>query len=192
VPNVIDDLEREQLRTDVPEFRSGDTVRVHAKVVEGGKERIQVYEGVVIAMKRGAVRTCFTVRKISHTVGVERTFLLHSPKIAKIEVTRRGKVRRAKLYYLRGKVGKHARIKERRDERFGKGAAKAAVQTAAKPAMDAERHDSQAAANQQVAEAVNETQQAETTANAEREAAQPAEATTQQVPEQAQAENANE
>jgi large subunit ribosomal protein L19 len=113
-------------------------VRVHAKVIEGGKERIQVFEGVVIAMKSGACRSSFTVRKISHTVGVERTFLIHSPKIAKIEVTRRGKVRRAKLYYLRTKIGKHARIKERRDERFVKGkkaAAPAVVpQQAATPA----------------------------------------------------------
>jgi large subunit ribosomal protein L19 len=155
LPNIIEQIEREQLRDDVPEFRPGDTVRVHAKVVEGGKERIQVFEGVVIAMKSGGTRACFTVRKISHTIGVERNFLLHSPKIARIEVTRRGKVRRAKLYYLRGKVGKHARIKERRDERFGKGASKAAAKMAtAQVAPTAERVDSQAEANASVAEAV--------------------------------------
>ncbi len=131
--NIISQLEQEQLKTDVPLFRAGDTVRVHAKVVEGGKERIQVFEGVVIAMKRGAVRSCFTVRKISHTVGVERTFLLHSPKIARIEVTRRGKVRRAKLYYLRTKIGKHARIKELRTERPVKGAPKTPVAETSAP-----------------------------------------------------------
>lgn len=102
-------------RIPLPKFRPGDTVRVHAKVVEGDKERIQVFEGVVIADNHEINRKCFTVRKISHTVGVERTFLLHSPRIEKIEVVRFGKVRRAKLYYLREKVGKHARIKEERD-----------------------------------------------------------------------------
>lgn len=111
---VIDQLEREQLRDDRPEFGPGDTVRVHYRVIEGGKERIQVFEGTVIARKEGGVKTCFTVRKLSNGVGVERVFPLHSPKVAKIEVTRRGLVRRAKLYYLRGKVGKAARIKEKR------------------------------------------------------------------------------
>lgn len=102
-------------RTPLPKFRSGDTVRVHAKVVEGDKERIQVFEGVVIAQNNTSARASFTVRKISHGVGVERTFLLHSPRVEKIEVVRHGLVRRAKLYYLRGKVGKAARIKEDRD-----------------------------------------------------------------------------
>ena len=102
-------------RVPLPKFRSGDTVRVHAKVVEGDKERIQIFEGVVIAMNHESVRACFTVRKISNSVGVERTFLLHSPRIEKIEVAKFGKVRRAKLYYLRGKVGKAARIKEDRN-----------------------------------------------------------------------------
>lgn len=111
---VIEQLEREQLRTDVPSFGPGDTVRVHVRVVEGGKERVQVFEGTVIGQKDGDIRATFTVRKISNGVGVERVFPLHSPKIAKIEVTRRGLVRRAKLYYLRGKVGKAARIKEKR------------------------------------------------------------------------------
>src|SRR2546426_431475 len=111
---VIHEIERENLKTDVPKFGPGDTVRVHAKVVEGNKERIQVFEGVVIARSKERSRAVFTVRKISHQVGVERTFLVHSPRIDKIEVVRHGKVRRAKLYYLRGKVGKAARIKEKR------------------------------------------------------------------------------
>ena len=110
---IIDQIEFEQLRTDAPEFGPGDTVRVHTRVIEGGKERIQVFEGVVLAKKDGGLRSAFTVRKISHAIGVERTFSLHSPRIAKIEVTRRGSVRRAKLYYLRGRVGKAAKIKER-------------------------------------------------------------------------------
>ena len=113
--NEADRVSIEQ-RVPLPKFRSGDTVRVHAKVVEGDKERIQVFEGVVIAMNNSINRACFTVRKISHaSVGVERTFLLHSPRIEKIEVARHGKVRRAKLYYLRGLIGKAARIKEDRD-----------------------------------------------------------------------------
>lgn len=112
--SVITELERTQLRDDVPVFKPGDTVKVHAKVVEGQKERIQVFEGVVIARKGSLNRASFTVRKISHQIGVERTFLIHSPRIDKIEVVRRGLVRRAKLYYLRGVVGKKARIKEDR------------------------------------------------------------------------------
>lgn len=111
---IIEQLEREQLREDVPSFGPGDTVRVHVRVVEGGKERVQVFEGVVIGQKDGGVKAAFTVRKISNGIGVERVFPLHSPKLAKIEVTRRGDVRRAKLYYLRGRVGKAARIKEKR------------------------------------------------------------------------------
>src|SRR5579862_6990208 len=102
-------------RAPLPKFRPGDTVRVHAKVVEGDKERVQVFEGVVIAWNHESARECFTVRKISHGVGVERTFLLNSPRIEKIEVARHGLVRRAKLYYLRGKVGKATRIKEDRN-----------------------------------------------------------------------------
>ena len=112
--NIIDVLEQEQLRTDVPEFRPGDTVRVHVKVVEGTRERIQAYEGVVIARAGTGVRELFTVRRISYGVGVERKFPVHSPRIDKIEVMRRGIVRRAKLYYLRNLTGKAARIKERR------------------------------------------------------------------------------
>ena len=112
--NIIDVLEQEQLRTDVPEFRPGDTVRVHVKVVEGNRERVQAYEGVVIARAGKGVRELFTVRRISYGVGVERKFPVHSPRIDKIEVVRHGIVRRAKLYYLRELTGKAARIKERR------------------------------------------------------------------------------
>ena len=111
--NIIDELQREQLRTDVPEFAVGDTVRVHVKVTEGNRERVQAFEGVCMRYRSGGARTNFTVRKISHGIGLERTFLLHSPQIDKIEVLRRGKVRRAQLYYIRGLVGKAARIKER-------------------------------------------------------------------------------
>ena len=112
--NIIDTLENEQLRDDIPAFRPGDTVRVHTKVIEGKTERIQVFEGVVIARKHAGLRETFTVRRISYGVGVERTFFVHSPRLAKIEVKRRGIVRRAKLFYLRGLSGKAARIKERK------------------------------------------------------------------------------
>jgi large subunit ribosomal protein L19 len=110
--NVIDAIEAEQLRSDIPAFRPGDTVRVHVKVVEGEKERIQVFEGAVLRRSNGGIRETFTVRKVSYGVGVERTFPIHSPRIDKVEVTVRGKVRRAKLYYLRELSGKAARIKE--------------------------------------------------------------------------------
>jgi len=109
---LIEEITKEQLRTDLPAFRPGDTLRVHVKVVEGNRERIQVFEGVVIKRRGGGISETFTVRKISYGVGVERTFPLHTPKIAKIEVVRHGKVRRAKLYYLRELRGKAARIKE--------------------------------------------------------------------------------
>ncbi|WP_458413921.1 50S ribosomal protein L19 [Schinkia sp. CFF1] len=109
---LIHDITKEQLRADIPAFRPGDTLRVHVKVVEGNRERIQVFEGVVIKRRGGGISETFTVRKVSYGVGVERTFPLHTPKIAKIEVMRRGKVRRAKLYYLRNLRGKAARIKE--------------------------------------------------------------------------------
>ena len=112
--NIINVLEQEQLRTDIPTFRAGDTVRVHVKVVEGSRERIQVFEGLVIKRQNGGVRETFTVRRIASGVGVERTFPLHSPRLAKIEVRRRGVVRRAKLYYLRNLTGKAARIREKR------------------------------------------------------------------------------
>jgi large subunit ribosomal protein L19 len=109
---IIDEITKEQLRTDLPAFRPGDTVRVHVKVVEGNRERVQLFEGVVIKRRGGGISETFTVRKVSYGVGVERTFPLHSPKIVKLEVVRRGKVRRAKLYYLRNLRGKAARIKE--------------------------------------------------------------------------------
>lgn len=112
--NIISVLEQEQLRQDIPAFRPGDTVKVHVKVVEGNRERIQVFEGVVIGRQNGGVRETFTVRRISYGVGVERTFLVHSPRLAKIEVVRHGVVRRAKLHYLRGLTGKASRIRERR------------------------------------------------------------------------------
>ena len=112
--NIIETLENEQLRNDIPEVRPGDTVRVHVKVVEGKTERVQVFEGIVIARKNAGVRETFTVRRISYGVGVERTFLVHSPRLEKIEVKRRGIVRRAKLFYLRGLSGKAARIKKRK------------------------------------------------------------------------------
>ena len=109
---LIEEITKEQLKTDLPTFRPGDTVRVHVNIVEGTRERVQVFEGVVIKRRGGGISETFTVRKISYGVGVEHTFPLHTPKIAKIEVMRRGKVRRAKLYYLRELRGKAARIKE--------------------------------------------------------------------------------
>ncbi len=114
--NPTDLVDIESLRDDVPRFAAGDSVRVHVKVTEGNRSRIQVFEGVVIARRGGGIRESFTVRKISFNgIGVERTFPLHAPVIDHIEVVRRGKVRRAKLYYLRERVGKKARIKERRE-----------------------------------------------------------------------------
>ncbi|MDR0896408.1 MAG: 50S ribosomal protein L19 [Oscillospiraceae bacterium] len=114
---IIRSLEREQLRSDLPVFHIGDTVRVFVKVVEGSRERLQAFEGTVIARRNGSVRETFTVRRVSYGVGVERTFPLHSPRVDRIEVIRRGKVRRAKLYYLAGRSGKAAKIKELRDHR---------------------------------------------------------------------------
>lgn len=110
--DLIKAIESEQLRNDIPDFNVGDTVKVHVKVKEGSRERIQVYEGVVMKRQGGGLSETFTVRRISYGVGVERTFPLHSPKFDKIEVVRRGKVRRAKINYLRGRVGKRAKIKE--------------------------------------------------------------------------------
>ena len=112
--DIIRILEQEQLRTDIPAFRPGDTVRVQVKVVEGTRERLQAFEGLVIARSGGNSRETFTVRRISYGIGVERTFPVHSPRVDKIEVVRRGVVRRAKLYYLRDLKGKAARIKEKR------------------------------------------------------------------------------
>ena len=112
--NPTDLVDRGNLKSDVPEFGPGDTVKVHVQIVEGGRERVQVFQGVVIARRGASSRESFTVRKVSFGVGVERTFPLHSPVIAKIEVLSRGDVRRAKLYYLRERVGKKAKIKEKR------------------------------------------------------------------------------
>ena len=112
--DIIRILEQEQLRTDIPQFRPGDTVRVQVKVVEGTRERLQAFEGLVIARSGGSSRETFTVRRVSDGVGVERTFPVHSPRVDKIEVVRRGVVRRAKLFYLRDLTGKAARIKEKR------------------------------------------------------------------------------
>ena len=113
--NTLDDIEAAQLRDDIPDFSPGDTVRVDVRVAEGGRERTQAFEGVVIARKGGGVRETFTVRKISFGVGVERIFPVHAPIIDTIEVLRKGDVRRAKLYFLRDRVGKATRIKEKRD-----------------------------------------------------------------------------
>jgi len=112
--NVIQQLEKEQQKKKTPALRAGDTVRVHAKVVEGTRERIQVFEGTVIRVTGGGLRQNFTVRRVTHGVGVERTFMVHSPRIDKIDVLRHGDVRQGRLYYLRGKVGREARIRERR------------------------------------------------------------------------------
>ncbi|MDI9450259.1 MAG: 50S ribosomal protein L19 [Limnochordia bacterium] len=112
--NVIEAIEREQLKQDLPDFRVGDTVRVHVKVVEGSNERIQIFEGAVLRRMGSGINEMFTVRKVTQGVGVERTFPLHSPRVAKIDVVRRGKVRRARLYYLRERSGKAARIKDQR------------------------------------------------------------------------------
>ncbi len=112
--NVIEALEKEQMRGDIPEFRPGDTVKVHVKIKEGEKERIQMFQGVVIRKRKGNTGATFTVRKVSYGVGVERIFPLHSPIIDKIEIITRGRVRRARLYYLRNLRGKAARIKEQR------------------------------------------------------------------------------
>ena len=111
---LIADITKDQLRTEHPSFRPGDTLRLHVKIIEGTRERIQLFEGIVIKRHGGGISETFTVRKSSNGVGVERTFPLHTPKLAQIEVTRRGKVRRAKLYYLRKLRGKAARIKELR------------------------------------------------------------------------------
>jgi large subunit ribosomal protein L19 len=111
--NIIERSDREQMRHDMPDFRPGDTIRVHIRIIEGNKERVQVFEGVVIRRRKGNMGATFTVRKISHGVGVEKTFALHSPRLEKVEIVYRGKVRRSRLYYLRELRGKAARIKEK-------------------------------------------------------------------------------
>jgi large subunit ribosomal protein L19 len=111
---ILESIRQQQLKDDLPEIYPGDTVRVHAKVVEGNRERIQVFEGTVLRVTRGGPDKNITVRRVAHGIGVERTFLLHSPRVDKIEVVRRGDVRRARLYYLRNRVGKATRIREKR------------------------------------------------------------------------------
>jgi large subunit ribosomal protein L19 len=145
---VIETLERAQLRDDIPQFKAGDTVRVHFRVIEGQRQRIQVFEGIVIKRQGAGARETFTVRKQSFGVGVERTFPLHTPKIEKIEVAAIGDVNRAKLYYLRGKVGKKARIRELRQDvvRTPKGV------PAAQPAPELAESDVSAATSQEPAE----------------------------------------
>ena len=137
--NVIDSLERAQLRDGLPRFKAGDTVRVHFKVIEGQRHRIQVFEGIVLKRQGAGARETFTVRKQSFGVGVERTFPLHSPKIDKIEVSAVGDVSRAKLYYLRGKVGRKARVRELRQD-----GSRAAVQAAPEPDEAVEVAESEA------------------------------------------------
>jgi large subunit ribosomal protein L19 len=138
--NSTDLIEQPFLRTDLPAFRPGDTVKVHVRVVEGNRERVQVFQGVVIARSGGGIRETFTVRKISFGVGVERTFPLHSPSIAKLELVQRGRVRRAKLYYLRDLRGKKARIRERRIDDVKL----AAMEAAAAEAAEAEASEAEA------------------------------------------------
>lgn len=110
---IIERINQEQMRQDIPEFRPGDTVAVHIRIVEGNKERIQVFQGIVLKYNRGSMDASFTVRKVSHGVGVEKTFPLHNPRVEKIELITRGRVRRSRLYYLRSRRGKAARIRER-------------------------------------------------------------------------------
>ncbi len=112
--DIIRSIEEEQLKKDLPDFRPGDTVKVHVKVVEGNRERIQIFEGTVLKIRGAGLSRTFTVRRITYGVAVERTFLINSPRIAKVEITRRGKVRQARLFYLRGLTGKKARVKEKR------------------------------------------------------------------------------
>ena len=152
--NKTDLIEQPFLRTDLPEFRPGDTVKVHVRVVEGNRERVQVFQGVVIRRSGGGIRETFTVRKISFGVGVERTFPLHSPSIAKLELVQRGRVRRAKLYYLRDLRGKKARIKERRIDDAKLAAMEAAAEQRATEAA-AEATEAEAASMDAEAEALD-------------------------------------
>lgn len=173
VAQIIRSIEQEQFK-DVPQFGAGDNVRVHAKVVEGTRERIQIFEGVVIRRRGGGINENFTVRRIaSHSVGVERTYLIHSPRIDKIEVTRFGKVRRSKLYYLRGLTGRAARITERRRD-LAATARKAAERAAEAEALAAQQAADEAAAAEAAAaeQAAAEAEAAETAAREE----EPAEA----------------
>ena len=146
---TIESLEQRNMRTDLPQFKAGDTLRVHFKVIEGNRQRIQVFEGICIKRQGSGFRETFTVRKQSFGVGVERTFPLHSPKIEKIEVAAIGDVNRAKLYYLRGKVGKKARVRERRDGARLSSAGAAAVTSEPPAAEDSEPEE---VSDQQLAE----------------------------------------
>jgi large subunit ribosomal protein L19 len=158
--DVIETLERAQLRQGLPQFKAGDTVRVHFRVIEGQRSRIQVFEGIVLKRQGSGARETFTVRKQSFGVGVERTFPLHSPKIDKIEVVAIGDVSRAKLYYLRGKVGKKARVREKR---YGAGAAAANAAAAAAKSEPATEQAPAAAEPEDAPEPVAEPEPAETT-----------------------------
>ncbi len=172
--NTTDLIEQPFLRTDLPAFRPGDTVKVHVRVVEGNRERVQVFQGVVIARSGGGIRETFTVRKISFGVGVERTFPVHSPSIAKLEIVQRGRVRRAKLYYLRDLRGKKARIRERRIDDTKLAAMEAAAAEAAEArAAEAEADSAEDAADLD-ASATDEA--AEVTAQGEGDGTEPDEA----------------
>jgi large subunit ribosomal protein L19 len=160
---IIEELERAQLRTGIPQFKAGDTVRVHFQVIEGERRRVQVFEGVVIKRQGAGARETFTVRKQSFGVGVERTFPVHSPKIEKIERTAIGDVNRAKLYYLRGRVGKKARIREIRQDKNKFAAPTEAVA----PEPEEEPVESQEGAEPEVEEQVAEAEVAETEAEEE-------------------------
>jgi len=177
--NRVDLIERTRLRKDIPPFRPGDQVKVHVKVREGGRERLQVFEGVVIARRGGGLRESFTVRKVSFGVGVERTFPIHAPAVAKLEVVRHGKVRRAKLYYLRELSGRRAKIEERRS-RIQEWQPEAGVPEETpdeQPAAEAEVAEAtEAAETHDASEAVEtESAQAETPAEPEAEASPAAE-----------------
>jgi large subunit ribosomal protein L19 len=138
--DLVRAVEERYLKSELPEFGPGDSVRVHVKIVEGARERTQVFEGVVMRLRHGGINKTFTVRRVTHGIGVERTFLLHSPRVERVEITRRGKVRRAQLYYLRGLSGKAARIKERRDRvpTVAAGAARRGAGTTVEPAAGAD------------------------------------------------------
>jgi large subunit ribosomal protein L19 len=156
--NVIDSIERAQLRSGIPQFKAGDTVRVHFQVIEGQRRRIQVFEGIVLKRQGAGARETFTVRKQSFGVGVERTFPLHSPKIDRLEVIAVGDVRRAKLYYLRGRVGKKARVREKQQQRPG-AAGVVEIETAlaaAEPDLEQEAPAAEAEAQPAEADAVPE------------------------------------
>ena len=163
--NKTDLVEKSYLRSDIPSFRPGDTVKVHVRVVEGSRERVQVFQGVVIGRQNGGLRETFTVRKISFGVGVERTFPVHSPSIAKLEIVSRGQVRRAKLYYLRELRGKKARIKERRiDETKLAAMEEAAARAAAEAAAEAD--DEADTAEEAAGDVVDESSEAPVAAEA--------------------------